>query len=179
MSDYFLDFNILTASFCGFAFFLFVHIPVLRYTSVTMTARLMFSCFVLGAFVAAALLLLLLGRNPVAMECGGSFFIVSFFLSLVIFCLLVFNYLAWFYGMATAAIRINLLQLLIEMPGRQATKKQILEQCNAQSILRIRLIRLAGSGHLIIRGDAYVLRSRVLLVQRAITRIMRALLGLS
>ncbi len=169
---------ILAVSFSSFFLFMVGHILALRMTPVNQTARVMVGAIALGFLIniSAFIFIALAGFSKAGIRIPQLIFGAG--ISSVLYALLVFNYVGWIFGMGIAAIRIRLLLLLMNTPAHRATREQILTQCNAGDILRIRLARLVGSGHLILDGDSYRFHSKVLTVQAWITAGLSALLGI-
>lgn len=107
----------------------------------------------------------------------GQLWLVIFF-SAIVYVLLVLHYLVWVFGMGEAAIRIRLLRELERSETQSASLEEIKQNYNAEKILKSRLDRLVGAGHLAFDGKCYTLKSKILLIQIYVERIFKKLLGI-
>ncbi|OGW83839.1 MAG: hypothetical protein A2Z83_07600 [Omnitrophica bacterium GWA2_52_8] len=171
-----LDSAVLAADAAGYLFFLAAHVFGLRRTGHDRTARVILLSLAAGAIIVAAVYTVVFRRA--AGENGGLVFLTGLSLAGILYGFLGFHYVAWIFGMGEAAVRIRLLRSLEAHPEGRATLEEIKRDYNAENVLKIRLERLTGSGHLGMSGGRYVVRSRVVLLQAAVTQWLKKGLGL-
>ena len=166
------------AAFGAFIFFLILHVVLLRRNKSFPANRAILLSFISGTFVTAGIYFVRL-RGAISLHHSSAVIEVGIVVSIVIYILLVFHYLVWCFGMGEAAIRIRLLRELDKTSSKSAILSEILLGYNAEKILRSRLLRLVESGHAGYDGRYYTVRNKILLIQAAVEKILKRLLGIS
>jgi len=173
-----LDQTVLICS--GFTFFLFlaIHIFALRVLKKCSAPPLIIGSIITGGLLSLWIFWLLVGINDLSLFYSRASLAFACGVSLLIYMLLVFHYIAWIFGMGEAAIRIRLLFEIDKAHSGSVSLVNILERYNAEKILEVRLERLVTAGHVRLEGAFYKLNSPILLSQLWLIRFFKNLLGM-
>jgi len=163
-----IDYAIITSAGTGLFFFLFTHILALRYLK-RFSAPILIITSILAGFLCGVFVFILF--NQIMVKDSVVIFGFSAILSSVIYLFFVFHYIAWFFGMGEASVRIRLLFELDRSATQEgASLEEIMKNYNAEKILETRLARLVTAGHASFDGTFYRMKSPILLVQLMLIR---------
>lgn len=174
-----LDVFVVLTAFSSFVLFLGIHILGFRYLKPKGVRRVLVYAITIGLLtdVMTSVWIAVVLVNPLGGYAGETI-VVGAVASLLIYSMLVFNYMVWVFGMGEAAIRIRLLHELYRAPSNAETLEEIYHAYNAEMILKVRLSRLVDSGHLRFDGCRYSIGRRFLFIHAHFMRIIKTLMGI-
>ena len=172
-----LDIAVLTSAANALFAFLVFHVLLMRVFKAINMPFLILTSIVLGVFLNGFSFNLVLEVSGINKEIPLRLSLFSAVLSVTLYALLVFHYIAWIFGMSEAAIRIRLLFEVGKKPHGGVKVGEILEHYNAATILEVRLKRLVTAGHIRFDGSRYQIKISPLLIQLWLMKGIMKLLG--
>src|SRR3989338_2344915 len=147
-----MDIAVLLTAGANFILFLILHVVLLRLFVAQPAPQIIFLSIAVGFFFGLVFFFLVTPFFVVLPDSApGVLYLVL--ISLVLYGLLVLQYIAWIFGMGEAAIRIRILLELEKHSTRGVSLKEIYQHYNGEQILKVRLARLVNSGHLTADGN--------------------------
>ncbi|MBI4372552.1 MAG: hypothetical protein HY585_02345 [Candidatus Omnitrophica bacterium] len=174
-----LDYAIFISVAGGFLFFILVHVLLMRTFKAIGAPLAMLSSIVACAFLNGFIFFAVLTLSGATSEISLALTLFSATLSITLYGLVVFHYLAWVFGMSEAAIRIRLLFEVGKKHNIGVKVEEILDRYNAETILDVRLQRLVSAGHVGFDGSRYKLKPSPLLIQLWLMNRIMKLLGVA
>ena len=171
-----LDLLILVISGVNFMLFLAVHVITLRCGKFRSASTVIGASFTLG-LVGCVLGSLWEGMIHGNVKYSGlGIFVFTSVIASILYGFFVFHYIAWFFGMGEAAIRIHLLDEVDRRRKNGISLEEIYNHYNAETIMQIRLTRLLNAGHLSFDGKVYRVKNPILLLQAFLLQQLKRLL---
>ena len=168
------DAVVAASSAAGFSVFLVMHIFLFR------LRRYAGSSGMISISIRAGLIVcVLIFAKSVLFSSVGSFGFTLFCagLTVLLYVLLVFHYIAWFFGMGESALRIRILHELAGAGSEGLSLEELYRRYNAPLIFKTRMDRFLNTGHLRREGDRYRLGNPIFLWQIRVSRFLGSLLG--
>lgn len=148
-----LDVLTLGSGFVSFGIFLLIHIITFRWVRPEHLLRSLLLCVI--AMLLCPLVIISIFYNFKVIDAPLQAWVAAAFFAMLIQGLLCFVYVLCIFGPFETSVRMRLLREISQGASKGITLNQLLERYNSETIVKIRLQRLLGSGDLIERSGFY------------------------
>jgi hypothetical protein len=157
-----IDYIIMSGSVMGFIIFIVIQLIYFRFTE----QKNVIKSLKIALFLAGIVMVLICGgfyyyKWQILVNYSIYIYILACVLSVIIYCMLVYLYSHWIFGVYESSITVRLLRELASAENKGLRLSQIMEEYNEDIIIQRRLSRLISSGEIYLNSNGkYCIRRK-------------------